>query len=139
MSSLSDAVGSLRGSIRQFEQVIRYYGIGIINSAFGYGLYALLVTFLHNIYISQLISHVTGAMFNFLMFKLHVFRNLTPSVPRYILAYGVNYMLGFGCLFAFHQFVASAYLAGFLSLVATSVINYFVLKSFVFRRSKPDG
>jgi putative flippase GtrA len=52
----------------------------------------------------------------------------------YILSYGLNYLLGLAVLAACHQVIRSPYLDGAIALVIVSVINYVVLKSFVFRR-----
>ena len=117
---------------RRFEILIRYYGVGLVNAGVGYGLYAAFVALMKNIYAAQLTAHIIGMTFNYMMFRAHVFRGAVPSVPRYIAAYAVNYLLGLTFLYAFHRVVPSPYLAGFLSLVAVSVINYFVLRKFVF-------
>ncbi len=86
-----------------------------------------------NIYAAQIMSHVCGMVFNYFMFKFHVFHGSEPAILSYIGAYTLNYLMGVAFLTLFHQFVPSPYLAGFCSLVTVSVINYFVLKKFVFK------
>jgi putative flippase GtrA len=117
----------------RLAELWRYYYVGLFNTAFGYGLYALLIFFGLNLFIAQIVAHVSGATFNYFMFKRHVFRNSSHSVPRYIVSYAFNYLIGLACLTVVHQFVKSAYLAGLGSLIITAMINYFVLKLFVFR------
>lgn len=72
--------------------------------------------------------------FNYFMFKIHVFDNVKPNIWRYIASYAVNYVVSFSFLWVFHLFVQSPYLAGFLAMGAASVVNYVLLKVFVFRR-----
>ena len=117
----------------------RYYKIGIVNSAFGYGLYALLI-FLHlNIYLAQILSHVTGMGFNYFMLSIHVFIGSKPKLFRYIFAYGVNYLMGLLFLTVYHMIIASPYIVGFLTLFTTAFLNYFILKRFVFRVRGPES
>ncbi len=126
-------LASGRAFLVRFDRLLRYLSVGIINSAVGYGLYALFVALIKNIYIAQIFSHLIGMCFNYVMLKTHVFRGGTPSTPRYIAAYAANYVLGLALLYVFHHLVRSPYLAGLLSLVTVASINYFVLRSFVFR------
>ncbi len=114
---------------------MRYYSAGAVNTAFGYGLYVVLVTFWNNIYVAQIASHICGAIFNFFMFKWHVFKGARPSTVRYILSYAVNYAMSVSMLFILSHFIHSKYWVGFFCLVAVSVVNYFILKAFVFRRA----
>jgi len=118
----------------RYHQVLRYYSVGIVNTIVGYGLYAALVSFWGNVYFAQIISHICGALFNFYMFKWHVFRGARPSTPRYILSYAGNYVLSVSMLFIVSHFVQSKYLLGLVCILATSAFNYFILKRFVFRR-----
>jgi putative flippase GtrA len=108
----------------------------VINTAFGFGLYSLLVLLGLNLFIAQIISHFTGVAFNYFMFRRHVFRDHKADIGYYIGAYGFNYLMGLAFLFVAHHFVASPYLAGFLALLATSMINFFVLKHIVFTKRR---
>jgi putative flippase GtrA len=126
-------LASGRALVTRFDRMLRYFGVGIINSVVGYALYALFVALIKNIYVAQISAHILGMTFNYIMLKTHVFRGATPVISRYIAAYAINYFLGLGCLFIFHQLVKSPYLAGLLSLILVAIINYFVLRAFVFR------
>ena len=120
-------------------EVWRYYKAGVINTLFGVGLYFALVYLGLNLYVAQIVSHVTGVIFNYYMFTRHVFRDHKPNKLSYIGSYGVNYLFGLGFLAFYHSFFPSPYLAGFLTVVTTSIINYFILKKFVFRRLERGG
>jgi putative flippase GtrA len=124
----------------RIAELWRYYKIGVINTVFGLALYSLLVFFGLNLFVAQILSHIVGVTFNYFTFTRHVFTEHKPNILRYIASYGVNYLIGLGFLTLFHHFVRSPYIAGFLSAASTSVINYVILKFFVFRRrGPPDG
>ena len=123
------ADGRRLGSI---ERLWRYYQAGIVNTAFGYGLYALLVAFGLNMYVAQIVAHLLGMAFNYFTYSRHAFDDSEVSKSRFILSYAVNYLLGLGALWAVSQAVASPYVAGFIAVAIVSLINYFILKHWVF-------
>ena len=111
----------------------RYYQIGVVNTAFGLGAYALFVWLGMNMFAAQLLSHLLGMGFNYITYSRHVFREAAPAKLRFILSYGVNYLLGLATLAGLAHFIASPYIAGLAAAVIVSVINYFALKYLVFR------
>lgn len=111
----------------------RYYQMGLLNTAFGLGAYALLVWLGLNMFVAQLLAHVMGMAFNYISYSRHVFRDARPAKLRFILSYGANYLLGLGALAALSRVIASPYGAGFLAAGIVSVVNYFALKHLVFR------
>jgi putative flippase GtrA len=113
-------------------ELFHYYQAGIANTAFGLGLYTLLVWLGLNMYVAQLAAHSLGVGFNYLTYSRHVFRHAGADKVRFVVSYGVNYLVGLGILAAIALFVASPYLAGILTAGFLSIINYFVLKNFVF-------
>jgi putative flippase GtrA len=119
----------------RIAEIWRYYKIGLINTAFGLGLYFGLVFLGLNIFVAQLISHFTGVVFNYFMFTAHVFKGVRANIFAYVVSYGLNYLLGLGLLAGYHQVIKSPYLAGFLATFTASAINYVMLKLFVFRRA----
>lgn len=114
-------------------EVWRYYQAGIVNTAFGFAAYSLLVWLGLNMFVAQLVSHFMGVAFNYLTYSRHVFRGVGPAKLRFVLSYVVNYLIGLGTLAVVSLFVASPYLAGFISIIIVSIINYFVLSQIVFR------
>lgn len=125
-----------RLSRARLAELWRYYQMGVVNTAFGLGVYALLVWLGMNMFAAQLLSHLLGMGFNYLTYSRHVFRDAAPAKLRFILSYAVNYLLGLATLWLVSQVVASPYAAGFLAALIVSVVNYFALKFLVFR-SKP--
>lgn len=123
----------------RLETFIRYYGVGLINTAFGYGMFAALIFIGSNLYVAQILSTVSGTAFNYFTYSRHVFRDSHRFPLPYIATYAINYLVGLSLLAFTHHFVKSPYLAGFLALLVASVINFFILRRFAFpaRRQSP--
>ncbi len=121
----------------EWTRIRRYYQAGIVNTLFGYGLFALLVWLSMNVYLAQTLSHLSGMAFNYFTYSRYAFAGHEFSPVRFILSYGVNYLLGLAALAGFTQIVASPYVAGMASVIVVSLINYFILKKFVYRRPDP--
>jgi len=117
----------------EWRRLWRYYQAGIVNTAFGYGLFALLIWLGVNLYIAQIISHLLGMTFNYFTYSRHAFSDHTTTRTRFILSYIANYFFGLLTLRVFSLFIASAYVAGFLATVVVSLVNFLVLKRLVFR------
>lgn len=112
----------------------RYYQAGLLNTLFGYGAYAILIKLGLWMYAAQLIAHGLGVLFNYLTYSRHAFADRDASKSRFVVAYVFNYLFLLISLFAAAQLISSPYLAGLVSIVVVSLINYLVLKSLVFTR-----
>lgn len=123
-------------SVDEWKRIWRYYQAGVVNTLFGYGLFVVFVRLGLNIYVAQIISHVLGVVFNYFTYSRYAFADHTASKRRFVASYVGNYFLGLAALAALARIFASPYLAGFLSTLFVSLINYFVLKRLVFARTK---
>jgi putative flippase GtrA len=121
----------------EWKRVARYYQAGVVNTAFGFGLFALLIWAGLNLYLAQVVSYVLGTIFNYLTYSRYAFAGHGAAKGRFIISYALNYVLSLAVLWGFDRFVTSPYLAGFLTTVFVSMLNYFVLKKFVFRGAGP--
>jgi len=122
--------------IGSLQRLWRYYQAGIVNTAFGYGLYALFVTAGFNMYVAQISAHVIGVAFNYLTYSRYAFRDSRGSKSRFIFSYAVNYLMGLASLATAAQFIRSPYVAGAIAVLFLSFVNYFILKHFVFFRQR---
>lgn len=122
--------------LARLTQLFRYYQAGLINMAFGFGLYAMLVATGLNIYVAQIISHCLGVAFNYFTYSRHVFRDAGPSKLRFVISYGVNYLLSAGMLATVTLWIKSPYVAGLIVVITVSLINYFALKHIVFATNR---
>ncbi|WP_371432019.1 GtrA family protein [Novosphingobium sp.] len=114
-------------------EIFRYYQAAVVNTLFGLSAYALLVWLGMNMFVAQLISHLMGMTFNYFSYSRHVFRASAPAKGRFVLSYGVNYLISLGTLALVSRFIASPFIAGFATTMIVSVINYFALKHLVFK------
>ena len=119
-------------TLGSIERLWRYYQAGIVNTAFGYGLYALFVALGLNMYLAQIVAHLLGMAFNYVTYSRHAFHDSDVSKSRFVASYAVNYLLGLGALWAISRVVTSPYLSGFIAVGIVSLINYFILKHWVF-------
>lgn len=123
----------LRGA--RIGQLIRFYQAAAINTAFGYGVYAVLVYAGVNLFVAQIIAQVLGVTFNYFVYSRHVFRDRHGSKVSFVLAYVGNYLINLAFLAGFSRMTHSPYLAGLAATVCASLVNYFALRSLVFRRA----
>lgn len=122
-------VARLRASA---DRIWRYYQAGIVNTIFGYSLYAIFVKLGLNMFVAQLVAHVLGVVFNYFTYSRLAFRGAKASKLRFILAYAGNYVLGAAMLWACARVIASPYLAMAVAIVIYTTVNYFVLRRLVF-------
>jgi putative flippase GtrA len=113
----------------------RYYQAGAVNTVFGLGAYALLVRLGVDMYVAQAIAHTSGVAFNYLTYTRHVFHDAAPAKLRFVLSYLGNYLMGLAALAAVATVVRSPYLAGLIATVLVSIVNYFVLRRWIFPRT----
>ena len=117
-----------------WQRLLRYYQAGIVNTAFGYGLYAAFVAAGLNMFVAQIAAHMLGVAFNYFTYRRHVF--IVPASKfRFLASYLVSYFLGLAALSTASHFIASPYGAGLVAVLLVSVVNYFVLKYAVFVRT----
>lgn len=121
-----------QSAVTSLRRLWRYYQTGVVNTLFGYGIYALLITAGLNMYVAQLIGHVLGVAFNYFTYSRHVFSDASASKTRFLLSYAFTYLFGLACLAAAAQLITSPYLAGLVAIFVVSLVNYFILKQLVF-------
>ena len=116
---------------------MRYIGVGLINTGFGYGVFSILIFLNCRFEMSLLIATILGVIFNFLTFGKFVFGvgydvlALLKFVSCYILTYLFNVFL----LSAFtNYFNLSPYAAQFLCLVPSFLINWVLFKFWVYKK-----
>ncbi|OYY14306.1 MAG: hypothetical protein B7Y62_11255 [Sphingomonadales bacterium 35-56-22] len=117
----------------RIREIGRYYAAGIVNTAFGYGAFAALVWLGINLYLSQLLAHLAGVSFNYIIYSRHVFKNSKAAKKKFVVSYVGNYLVSLATLTAVNQIINSHYIAGILTIFLVSILNFFVLKKFVFK------
>lgn len=118
---------------KQIWQLVRFYQAALVNTAFGFGVYALLIWLGLNLYLAQICAQIVGMTFNYLTYSRHVFRDSAGDKRSFVAAYVLNYLVNLVFLFLFDHVVRSDYAAGLGATLCASLLNYFVLKHLVFR------
>jgi putative flippase GtrA len=112
----------------------RFIIVGIINTIFGYSLFALLIYLKFHYSIAVLISTIIGVLFNFKTTGRIVFKNdKSHLLFKFILVYVFTYFLNIGLIKLLTYTKFSMYLIGAICIVPMSVISFFLNKVFVFR------
>jgi putative flippase GtrA len=114
-------------------EILRYLAAGVLNTAFGYGLYAGLLWLGLGRYGAQAMGYVLGTGFNYITYSRGVFRDAGPAKLRFALSYAGNYLVNLAGLAIVSHFIANPYWAGAVTTMGVVVLNYLVLKKLVFR------
>ena len=121
-------------SAAEYRRLWRYYQAGVVNTLFGYGVFAALVRFELNVFIAQILAHILGMIFNYFTYSRYAFSGHESRTANFVAAYGFNYIVSFSALFFLRNIFVSMYLCGLIATIIASAVNYLVLKMFVFRR-----
>lgn len=130
----SQAAPTRRTALR----LVAFYAIGLLNTLFGYGTFALLTYFGAGLYVAQTVGHVSGCVFNYFSYGRLVFRERKGSPRRFLAVYVAQYFVSVFFLSIAAWLVDSPYLAGFITLVATSIVSYVALNSWVYRARRDE-
>ena len=116
------------------KRFILFLFVGLLNTGFGYGLFALLIFLNVHYSLASLISTFLGIIFNIKTTGAIVFRNNNNIlIFRFFLAYCITYLLGLLFLYSTNLFGISNYIAGAVWLLPGAIISFFLMKSIVFR------
>lgn len=119
----------------EWLQLLRYYIAGIVNLLFGYALFAALVWLGLQVFVAQAVGYVLGVIFNYVTYSSIAFNDKQGNKGSFVLSYIVNYLLSVCLLWAAMKLFGGPYIAGLAVTIAVSLINYFILKRWVFRPS----
>ena len=135
-SIISAWVGSCR-RIFVRHQFVRFVLVGVGNTAFSYGAYALLLLVGLEYRIASLLALLLGIAFSFVTQGTVVFRNATRATfAKFVLAWALLYLLNISIIALLMRVPMSAYLAGALATVPITLTSFLVLKLFVFAQRK---
>jgi len=118
-------------------QPIRFLFVGGLNTLVGYGIYALLIYIGVNYLVANTISTIIGIAHSYLWNRFFTFKSKNKAlkeITKFISVYAVSYLIGMCTLFIFKDKLnISAYIAGLINLVITTLISYFGHKYISFR------
>jgi len=119
------------------DRKIRFLFVGVLNTAVGYGAYALFIFLGMHYAIAQFASTVIAVAHSYLWNKHFTFKSKGKSAAeaaRFAGVYGVSYLFNLLLLYVFIDlFGINHYLAGLITLFATTVISYVGHKTISFK------
>ncbi len=122
--------------IRKIFQIsyIKFLFVAGINTAFGYLIYALIVFFLKNAYLSVFIATIIAVLFNFKTYGTLVFKSKDNSkIVRFFGVYLCTMSVQMGLLKGLAVVgIPNPYIAGAMILLPVSLLSFFLMRTFVF-------
>jgi len=115
-------------------QVIRFIGVGIINTLFYYMLYSLFIFSGFDYKAAVLVATVIGVFFSFKMFGRFVFkRDENHLIIKFIFVYCVLYLLNVVLIKEINIHLNNYYLSGFIAALICAFFSFILNKFVVFR------
>ena len=115
------------------RQFIRFIAVGVLNTAVGYGLFALFIWFGLHYTLAALIGTVLSVLFNFFSTGRIVFQNLDNSrLPYFFGVYGVSYVFGLMGLSILDALGINMYRAGLAMIPPSAFLSYVLNRKIVF-------
>lgn len=117
----------------RLSEIARYLAAGVVNTVFGFSLYAVMLWLGLDRYVAQAIGYVAGTIFNYITYSRHVFTDAAPAKLKFTVSYAVNYLVSLLSLQVVSHFISNPYTAGAIATFAVVLLNYVILKRLVFR------
>ena len=115
-------------------QFLRFLVIGLVNTTFSYGVYAILIFVGLYYAIANLAALLLGLLFSFKMQGRFVFGNSDNRLFwKFLFAWSLIYFATIALIGELISVGFNAYIAGALALPFTTVLSYLMQKFFVFR------
>lgn len=115
-------------------QLVRFLAVGVVNTLFGYSIYALLIHLGLGYTYSLLFATILGVLFNFQTIGRLVFQSRDKRlIGKFFAVYGITFCLNLLLIKMMIKFGLSAYLAGALALIPATIFSFLLNKFFVFK------
>lgn len=109
---------------------------GILNTIFGYSVFAILHFLWFGVDSSILIATVIGVLFNYITSSQYVFKQITGGFFKFIFVYLVVYFCTIYSVGFLDGFVKNYYLSYFIIIPFSAIFTYFLQKNYVFSDEK---
>ena len=115
------------------RKLVRFFLVSGINTAFGYGLFALLI-YLGMVYpLALFLSTVLGILFNFKTIGSFVFKNHNNYlILKFFGVYAITYLVNLGSLAVLQYLSVNIYISAAILLLPIGLIAYALNTTFVF-------
>ena len=119
------------------KRFIKFLFVGGINTAFGYGIYALFLFIGLHYSLAVFLGTVLGVIFNFKTTGSLVFKNKENKLlARFFAVYGITYLLNIIGLKLFITIGFNSYTGGAVLILPMAVVAFILNKNFVFNSDK---
>lgn len=118
-----------------FRQFVSFILTGVLNTAFGYAVFALIYLATANSVVSVVVATIVGATFNYFSYGKIVFNNVGyGAVLRFIVTYCVIGALNIVLLEALNTLISRPLIAQLVLLPVLVAASFALNKFWVFRR-----
>ena len=118
------------------KQFIRFLIIGVVNTIFGYSIYALFIFAGLHYTLAALLSTILGVLFNFKTTGVFVFKNKRNIlIFKFIGVYSFLYLINIAFLKVFNMLQMNMYLAGAILIVPSAILSFILNKKLVFKET----
>lgn len=116
------------------RKFMKFLFVGVMNTAFGYFIYALFLTLHASHNIALTIQYILGVLWNFKTTGVIVFKNRDNTrIVRFFLSYVFTYSINLVCLNALVALDVNKYLAQAIMVLPIAVLSFLIFKKFVFK------
>lgn len=119
-----------------FWQFIRFAVVGVLNTAFGYGIFAVIYLTCGSQTIAIVGGNIIGMIFNYFSIGILVFASKGGVAVRFLIAYGLILSANLGLAELLRNFGVTGLLAQLVLLPVLVILSYALNAGFVFRRAK---
>ncbi|WP_443113612.1 GtrA family protein [Herbaspirillum seropedicae] len=114
-------------------QLLKFLLVGVLNTAVGYSIFLIALWAGLHYSIAIAVATVLGTLFNFKSTGTMVFRSHDNSrLIRFIMVYGVIYLLNVAGIALLRRFEFQEWLAGLFLLLPLALLSYVLNSRFVF-------
>lgn len=118
-------------------QFLKYLAVGLLNTFVGYGVFFILVRFLHMTpEIANAIGYIFALSVAFLLNRIFVFRGnflISKAIPRFLLAFAIAFSINQFVLIFFYRYLHfTAEISQIPAMIGYTLVFFALNKYFVF-------
>lgn len=119
------------------KRFMKFLFVGLLNTIFGYSIFALFIFLNVHYSIASLLSTVLGVIFNFKTISKLVFKNNNNAlIFKFIGVYTVIYIVNISFLRIFKTLSVNMYIAGGILVLPLAILSFILNKKYVFKERK---
>ncbi len=129
----------IRSNSGRIKLIARFLGVGLINTVFGYAIYALLILFNMPYLGALLMATIVGVIFNYFSIGRLVFKSKSGAhtFAKFIAAYGVVYCINATTLkLLINNLQINPYIGQALCIPLSVLISWFLMNYWVFKNDE---